>query len=124
MDLDVFFCFVQAEDGIRDATVTGVQTCALPIARAGRAEQHADLTGRQRQRDVTPDRLLAKRLGQALDDHLGAHRTSRIPSGLTYVQRVRRAGVTRQLGNGRYPVTKRVPNRGVDAMNATFDAAG
>src|SRR5207245_8077955 len=25
------FCFVQAEDGIRDATVTGVQTCALPI---------------------------------------------------------------------------------------------
>src|SRR2546430_6136307 len=24
-------CFVQAEDGIRDLTVTGVQTCALPI---------------------------------------------------------------------------------------------
>src|SRR6266542_4900030 len=27
-----FFFFVQAEDGIRDATVTGVQTCALPIS--------------------------------------------------------------------------------------------
>src|SRR5207245_4570167 len=26
--------FFQAEDGIRDATVTGVQTCALPILRA------------------------------------------------------------------------------------------
>src|SRR5256886_10494357 len=26
----LFFCF-QAEDGIRDLTVTGVQTCALPI---------------------------------------------------------------------------------------------
>src|SRR5207245_7857895 len=26
-----FFFFFQAEDGIRDATVTGVQTCALPI---------------------------------------------------------------------------------------------
>src|SRR6266542_3179039 len=25
------FFFFQAEDGIRDATVTGVQTCALPI---------------------------------------------------------------------------------------------
>src|SRR2546430_12628825 len=24
-------CFFQAEDGIRDLTVTGVQTCALPI---------------------------------------------------------------------------------------------
>src|SRR6266852_4129312 len=29
-----FFFFFQAEDGIRDATVTGVQTCALPISRA------------------------------------------------------------------------------------------
>src|SRR5579859_8219491 len=27
------FCFFQAEDGIRDLTVTGVQTCALPILR-------------------------------------------------------------------------------------------
>src|SRR5688572_32014437 len=29
--LFVFFFFFQAEDGIRDLTVTGVQTCALPI---------------------------------------------------------------------------------------------
>src|SRR5207247_7010011 len=27
----VFFFFFQAEDGIRDPLVTGVQTCALPI---------------------------------------------------------------------------------------------
>src|SRR5207245_3738357 len=27
----LIFFFFQAEDGIRDATVTGVQTCALPI---------------------------------------------------------------------------------------------
>src|SRR5437867_8276200 len=27
----MFFFFFQAEDGIRDRTVTGVQTCALPI---------------------------------------------------------------------------------------------
>src|SRR2546430_11114466 len=30
--LIVFFFFFQAEDGIRDLTVTGVQTCALPIS--------------------------------------------------------------------------------------------
>src|SRR2546430_3825857 len=30
-----FFFFFQAEDGIRDLTVTGVQTCALPILIAG-----------------------------------------------------------------------------------------
>src|SRR5207245_8192798 len=29
--------FFQAEDGIRDATVTGVQTCALPISPPGSA---------------------------------------------------------------------------------------
>src|SRR5205085_8678794 len=33
-----FFFFFQAEDGIRDLTVTGVQTCALPIWAAPRAE--------------------------------------------------------------------------------------
>src|SRR5256886_12369614 len=27
----ILFFFFQAEDGIRDLTVTGVQTCALPI---------------------------------------------------------------------------------------------
>src|SRR5216684_5382741 len=30
-----FFFFFQAEDGIRDVAVTGVQTCALPISAAG-----------------------------------------------------------------------------------------
>src|SRR2546430_10392773 len=30
-EIDVQFFFFQAEDGIRDLTVTGVQTCALPI---------------------------------------------------------------------------------------------
>src|SRR5699024_11557322 len=28
----LFFFFFQAEDGIRDRNVTGVQTCALPIS--------------------------------------------------------------------------------------------
>src|SRR2546427_12037538 len=32
-----FFFFFQAEDGIRDLTVTGVQTCALPISLIGAA---------------------------------------------------------------------------------------
>src|SRR2546430_11493431 len=33
----MWFFFFQAEDGIRDLTVTGVQTCALPISRPLRA---------------------------------------------------------------------------------------
>src|SRR2546427_302592 len=34
--------FFQAEDGIRDLTVTGVQTCALPISGAGRTAPAPD----------------------------------------------------------------------------------
>src|SRR5260370_19400707 len=33
MVLCVVFFFFQAEDGIRDSSVTGVQTCALPISK-------------------------------------------------------------------------------------------
>src|SRR5256886_10413018 len=32
LDLCIFIFFFQAEDGIRYLTVTGVQTCALPIS--------------------------------------------------------------------------------------------
>src|SRR5687768_10978878 len=36
-----FTFFFQAEDGIRDVAVTGVQTCALPISRAPAAGRAA-----------------------------------------------------------------------------------
>src|SRR5260370_42679984 len=35
--------FFQAEDGIRDSSVTGVQTCALPISTKLAQEKRADL---------------------------------------------------------------------------------
>src|SRR5205807_3578397 len=35
-----FFFFFQAEDGIRDYKVTGVQTCALPIWNAREGRRH------------------------------------------------------------------------------------
>src|SRR5207253_3736290 len=37
-----FFFFFQAEDGIRDGHVTGVQTCALPIC-TGEAHSRAEM---------------------------------------------------------------------------------
>src|SRR5438105_12148847 len=37
MNIISTFFFFQAEDGIRDPLVTGVQTCALPISRTGGA---------------------------------------------------------------------------------------
>src|SRR2546430_5488959 len=41
----VFFFFFQAEDGIRDLTVTGVQTCALPICHRVRSADHDSTAG-------------------------------------------------------------------------------
>src|SRR5947209_12917498 len=49
------FFFFQAEDGIRDIGVTGVQTCALPIYGRLRRDGAADL----RQRLVRQDDLSA-----------------------------------------------------------------
>src|SRR3712207_8446594 len=42
-DLSSYFFFFQAEDGIRDIGVTGVQTCALPISSALLPEDDAGL---------------------------------------------------------------------------------
>src|SRR5205823_8408929 len=51
------FFFFQAEDGIRDKLVTGVQTCALPIL-AARRQPRPHLLGRE------------PRLQQPLADHV------------------------------------------------------
>src|SRR2546421_8574547 len=44
----MLFFFFQAEDGIRDLIVTGVQTCALPIYRRDVQEVRPRSRGRQR----------------------------------------------------------------------------
>src|SRR5207342_2106280 len=52
MSCNIFFFFFQAEDGIRDFHVTGVQTCALPIWRSPSQEGHsvADILNAETQR--------------------------------------------------------------------------
>src|SRR2546422_2609549 len=59
------FFFFQAEDGIRDVAVTGVQTCALPISDALREVRELDVTGALRDtenalRDFISATLLAQ----------------------------------------------------------------
>src|SRR2546427_8209611 len=44
--LHEYFFFFQAEDGIRDLTVTGVQTCALPISIDGLTQRIAAVVAR------------------------------------------------------------------------------
>src|SRR5438309_9669385 len=59
------FFFFQAEDGIRDGTVTGVQTCALPISVLavavvgdddGPIGKRHEVQGQRADRDDTPGR--------------------------------------------------------------------
>src|SRR2546422_8530207 len=59
LKLPFFFFFFQAEDGIRDVAVTGVQTCALPIFlkggdRADLVHPTDDPATRQRQCEPGP----------------------------------------------------------------------
>src|SRR5206468_7406072 len=50
-DPGLSFFFFQAEDGIRDLIVTGVQTCALPIWARHEDERDDHARGREWQRD-------------------------------------------------------------------------
>src|SRR6266511_5095900 len=54
----IFFFFFQAEDGIRDFHVTGVQTCALPISRGLRPDLMIVPVDRWRGDSVLRNRLL------------------------------------------------------------------
>src|SRR3989440_7028012 len=57
----IFFFFFQAEDGIRDLIVTGVQTCALPIS-PGPAHAHGAVAGAVHLRGGAPH--VARRRGR------------------------------------------------------------
>src|SRR3954452_25636956 len=68
------FFFFQAEDGIRDADVTGVQTCALPIS-----TRSSDGKGKSAAKPKLPDkdtsrelRSEERRVGKSVD--LGGRR--------------------------------------------------
>src|SRR3989449_7487195 len=66
---DLFFFFFQAEDGIRDVAVTGVQTCALPIykVRATRVtDTLEDELPELAQRASQGDALLVRDLDRAI----------------------------------------------------------
>src|SRR5215467_1059208 len=62
----VLFFFFQAEDGIRDYKVTGVQTCALPISERQRAldQQSRPIEGVGEKRRQQQGRARAEQRGQ------------------------------------------------------------
>src|SRR2546426_2462302 len=79
--MTLLFFFFQAEDGIRDYKVTGVQTCALPISR------------QRRRLHAVPVPLAARRAGGSGGGTGGARRGARA------ARRLRGSG--RSVGVGR-----------------------
>src|SRR5690606_40076526 len=75
----VFF-FFQAEDGIRDFHVTGVQTCALPICRRGSRAASARRSALPQ--DEVPDVYSIEDLRSPVScpTHLGPPRASSAPA--------------------------------------------
>src|SRR2546430_7478946 len=72
-ECDLIF-FFQAEDGIRDLTVTGVQTCALPIS----APRRAGAAGRSRRAPASrPPAPRAAASRAARDRHRAGGRSRR-----------------------------------------------
>src|SRR5207247_6190845 len=110
------FFFFQAEDGIRDPLVTGVQTCALPIYRltAPEAERtDPPACGRQRQTAEADDAMLPElrhgtgppRLGCRIGDDerlLGLDH----PSGVVSVDRLLRECRESHAGRLENPSTR------------------
>src|SRR2546430_5957511 len=80
--------FFQAEDGIRDLTVTGVQTCALPIFLRTRDAEHGPpvLHGVARAEDLVPPEELVEgalerpRVEGAVEPEDEAHGEERVRS--------------------------------------------
>ena len=74
-----FFFFFQAEDGIRDVAVTGVQTCALPIY--GGDEDcdhfaHAYYREELKENGLNPD-IIAQQSGRSEERRVGKECRSR-----------------------------------------------
>src|SRR5260370_31939096 len=98
----VCFFFFQAEDGIRDSSVTGVQTCALPISRV-----------------VTFDPHVCTSLGRTRDQIVGAlQRRAVAPISILYSDCKRRF-----TGRPRHGLSSEHPYRGVPAV-AVLEIAG
>src|SRR5918995_2078597 len=115
---DVFF-FFQAEDGIRDYKVTGVQTCALPICplcqvtlqereQPPQERRHRETAHRQ-QDDVQPSRGYAVVYGD--------------PDQLRRRQARRRSQQQRYKGQARLALVRtQIQERAADGVEATSEA--
>src|SRR2546422_7346663 len=92
-----FFFFFQAEDGIRDVAVTGVQTCALPIydAQGSGANYARDSLKKLWKRDMARDdalRVALEALFDAADEDVGTGGADLVRGIFPSVKMITRSG--------------------------------
>src|SRR5262249_57266470 len=76
--VSALYFFFQAEDGIRDWSVTGVQTCALPISVYGKASIRPTVIGPTRQIFDSPSHPYTVGLMDAFPSIRGPKRSLKI----------------------------------------------
>src|SRR3989475_7801841 len=86
--------FFQAEDGIRDLTVTGVQTCALPIS-----PWDGRRSGVPRRRRGRPRACSVAAPAPLLEDHVERHDEGEAVEAATGVRRIQ--GTAARVGETR-----------------------
>src|SRR2546425_5504131 len=74
------YFFFQAEDGIRDKLVTGVQTCALPISAAQRDDVERAINELVEESPTVAESALNQTVFQALRLGVGLHHAGILPS--------------------------------------------
>src|SRR5207253_7446710 len=80
--------FFQAEDGIRDGHVTGVQTCALPISNDGAEAVTAEAVSSE----IAKPRRLANRTARSSRSGSSSNRSAGLPTArMTPADRSRRS---------------------------------
>src|SRR5258708_29894381 len=85
-----YFFFFQAEDGIRDDLVTGVQTCALPISpcRCRPPRRFCEVSKGQRKIYVVADNGTEKEYSVPKGVHINVQESERVRAGRSEERRV------------------------------------
>src|SRR5256885_16794873 len=112
------FFFFQAEDGIRDYKVTGVQTCALPISLISQAEhrvsgQQSTSASRMHMSATVVVLCIDPEQGRALWAHWGDSRLYWFRAGRMHLRTEDHSLVQQLLHAGLYEENdpRRLPNR-------------
>src|SRR3989449_9815569 len=85
MFLCFFFFFFQAEDGIRDVAVTGVQTCALPISFESLLQVQPDLSLKM-ESELEEVLRMAELIESELDEASGISELERLDRRIEFIE--------------------------------------